>query len=334
MSSRSNDYDLTAVDVADEAVIGSFRRTKTSLPIPKPPQILHVGPDSLTVMLANPSDLVQKDRVDSVTQIDLKIVDSKNEEERLKSSFGRPLPLRIRVRDLRAGMSCKLSVRYCSIMGKSEWSVFTDMISLSKPPGEAPSKLVADEIGRRDVLLRWSTIQEKGITGYIIEKQMEEEGQEQQEQIWTIAIEIEKSEATTARISRLFLNTSYKFRIAAKNAAGLGPFSESISITTRSLEEENNNNSTRKMQSTNRSASRKSNTIKKKFRWSFSSKLVSPRRSVVVDGESIYDQVFRAGDLDSDGRWNLQEFNRIQVKMEHDPLEESQNPGTLHTCWR
>ena len=62
--------------------------------------------------------------------------------------------------------------------------------------------------------------------------------------------------------------------------------------------------------------------------------LVSPRRSVVVDGESIYDQVFRAGDLDSDGRWNLQEFNRIQVKMEHDPLEESQNPGTLHTCWR
>ena len=50
--------------------------------------------------------------------------------------------------------------------------------------------------------------------------------------------------------------------------------------------------------------------------------MLSPKKS--ADGESIYDRVFLAGDSDQDGFWNLKEFNSIQVKMEHDPLSESQ----------
>jgi len=321
LDKRSKDYDLTALDVADETVKTCFK--SVSLPVPAPPRVVQVGPDHLTVMLANPSDLMKENRIDSVTQIDLKIVSSTKTDNVLKetSSRGRPLPLRIRVRDLSGGASCKLSVRYCSAMGISEWSPFTDTITLETSPRDAPTNFAVLEIGRRDVRLSWDrpNTTEKDITGYVVEKRIVEGGH------WEHAVDVERPKETNVRVSRLFLDTSYEFRVAATNRAGTGVFSKALAIRTRSLKDsEDSKRSPSLTSSPSTSSPRKSRKPNKNFRWSFSQKMIRSLTNRTIDGETVYNRVFDAGDLDKDGFWNIQEFNLIQNKMEHDPVSEAQ----------
>ncbi|XP_072937571.1 netrin receptor DCC [Epargyreus clarus] len=135
--------------------------------------------------------------------------------------------------DLRPYTHYEFAVKLIKGGRESPWSMIASNTTLEAAPASAPRDLRAAAAAprARAIDLAWAPpLRPNGLlTGYVIMYAVQRGGAGAAEE-WT-ALEVQGDRART-RVDRLRPRTTYLFKIQARNAKGLGPFSPTITYTT------------------------------------------------------------------------------------------------------
>ncbi|XP_052754189.1 LOW QUALITY PROTEIN: neogenin-like [Galleria mellonella] len=136
--------------------------------------------------------------------------------------------------DLRPYTTYEFAVKLIKGGRESPWSMLASNTSLEATPGGPPRELriIPAAPAARAVDLAWQPPAKPNgrITGYVVMYAIQRSGAAAGGEEWTpVAV---GGDRVRARVDRLRPRTTYAFKVQARNARGLGPFSQSVAYTT------------------------------------------------------------------------------------------------------